>query len=182
MDGIDPPEKTKVQYKVCHAAPICLDVFHAKIMCIHSKLSNMSCVCVHLGFHNHHVSIGMCHESLDIPHQCVANEVSKTPTTKNSSIVIIANKYSLEYHILKSPHLREKNHLHGPYLELVMDKFSTLVSLNYRNFIVGLKRYICSGMGSLDNIMALKNQIGSNMCMIVNFQSNPKMMSLCSRC
>ena len=41
-----------------------------------------------------------------------------------------------------------------------MDKFSTLVSPNCRNFVAGSKRFICSGMGFLDSIMALKNHFG----------------------
>ena len=38
-----------------------------------------------------------------------------------------------------------------------MDKFSTLASPNYRNFVSGSKRFVCSGMGRMDSIMALKD-------------------------
>ena len=41
-----------------------------------------------------------------------------------------------------------------------MDKFSTLASPNYKNFVAGFKRFIRSGMGSLSSIMALKNHFG----------------------
>ena len=41
-----------------------------------------------------------------------------------------------------------------------MDKFSTLVSLDYRNSVAGSKSFIRSWMGSLDSIMALKNHYG----------------------
>jgi hypothetical protein len=47
MVGIDPPEKCDVQCKVCHAAPICLDVCYAKILYAHSQWSSMSRVCIH---------------------------------------------------------------------------------------------------------------------------------------
>jgi hypothetical protein len=47
MVGIDVPEKCDVQCKVCHAAPICLDVCYAKIIYAHSQLSSMSRVCIH---------------------------------------------------------------------------------------------------------------------------------------
>ena len=51
----------------------------------------MSCACIHLVVHNHHASIGVCHESLDIVSKCVANEVSKTQIAKNSVIVMVAS-------------------------------------------------------------------------------------------
>ena len=92
MVGTDPPEKSKVQCKVCHTAPICLDVCYAKIIYVHSQSSNMSRVCIHLGVHNHPVSSEVCRESLHMAYQCVANEVAKTPTANNSAIVMAASK------------------------------------------------------------------------------------------
>src|ERR1700737_4501330 len=71
-----------------------------------------------------------------------------------------ASKQFLANHILKSPLLGEKNHLHGASLEVVIDKFSTLASLNCTNFVAGSKRFIHSGMGSLDSTMALINHSG----------------------
>jgi hypothetical protein len=41
-----------------------------------------------------------------------------------------------------------------------MDKFNTLASLNCRNFVSGSKRFVCSGMGTIDSIMALKDRSG----------------------
>jgi hypothetical protein len=63
------------------------------------------------------------------------NEVLKTPTTKNSAIVMAASKQFLADYLLKSPTNVEGHHLVGSFLEVVMDKFSTLVSLNCRNFV-----------------------------------------------
>ena len=60
----------------------------------------MSCACIHLGVHNHHVFTGVCRESLDVAFQCVANEVSKTPIAKNSAIVMDASKQFLFDYIL----------------------------------------------------------------------------------
>ena len=91
--------------------------------------------------HDHLVSTGVCHESLDMAFQCVAKEVSKTPTAKNSMILVVTSKQFLVDYILKSPLPREKNQLHSPSLEMVMDKFSTLA---YKNFMVGSKRFIQS--------------------------------------
>lgn len=47
---------------------------------------------VFLGVHYHHVSPRVCHESLDINYQYVANEVVKTLNVKNWAIVMAANK------------------------------------------------------------------------------------------
>ena len=105
MVDTEPPKKSKVQCKVCHAAPICLDVCYAKIIYVHSQSSSMSHVCIHLGVHNHPVSTGVCCESLDMAYQCVADEVAKTPTAKNSAIVMAASKQFLAYYLLKSPFL-----------------------------------------------------------------------------
>ena len=92
MIDTNPLEKYEVQCKVCHAAPICLGVCHAKIIYLHSQSSNMSYVCIHLGVHNHLLSIGVCRDSLDMAYQCVANEVAKTLIAKNSTIVMAASK------------------------------------------------------------------------------------------
>ena len=92
MVGTNPLEKSKVPCKVCDVASICLDVCYAKIIYVHLQSSNTSCVCIHLGVHNHLVSSGVCCESLDMAYQCVAIEVAKTPTAKNSAIVMAAGK------------------------------------------------------------------------------------------
>ena len=41
-----------------------------------------------------------------------------------------------------------------------MDKFSILASPNCRMFVVGSKRFIRSGMGSMDSIMAFTDHVG----------------------
>ena len=41
-----------------------------------------------------------------------------------------------------------------------MDKFSILTSPNCRNFVSGSKRFVHSGMGTMDSIMALKDHLG----------------------
>jgi hypothetical protein len=79
-------------------------------------------------------------------YQCVANEVIKTPTAKNSAIVLAASKQFLADYLLKSPANVEDHHLVGSSLEVVMDKFSVLASPNCRNFVSGSKRFLRSGM------------------------------------
>ena len=41
-----------------------------------------------------------------------------------------------------------------------MDKFSVLASPNCRNFVLGSKHFIRSGMSTMDSIMALKDHSG----------------------
>lgn len=87
----------------------------------------------------------------------MANEVFKTLIAKNLTIVMLANEQFLAYYIFTSPLQGEKTHLRGASLEVVLDKFSTLVSPNCKNFMVRSKRLIRSGMSSMDSIMALKD-------------------------
>ena len=56
----------------------------------------MSIACIHHGVHEHHVSNGTCRESLDMVYQCVVNEVMRTPTAKNSTIVLVSEKISIK--------------------------------------------------------------------------------------
>ena len=65
----------------------------------------------------------------------------------NFANVMVASKQFLVDYILKSPLPGEKNHLHGASIENVMDKFSTLASPTYKNFVAGAKHFIRSEMG-----------------------------------
>lgn len=49
------------------------------------------------------------------------------------------------------------HHMLGLSLEVVMDKFSILAFLNYRNFVYGLKHFVHSGTGTMDSIIAFKD-------------------------
>jgi hypothetical protein len=112
---------------------------------------------IHLSVHDHPLANGTCRESLDMTYQCVANEVLKTPTTKNSAIVMAANKQLLANYFFKSPANVEGHHLVGSSLEVVIDKSNTLASPNCRNFVSGSKHFLRSGMRTMDSIMALKD-------------------------
>jgi hypothetical protein len=152
-----PSTRSTVECKVCRFTPVCIALCHARIIYIHSTSVGMSRACTHLGVHDHPVANGTCRESLDMVYQCVANEVLKTPTTKNSAILMAASKQFLADYLLKSLANVEGHHLVGSSLEVVMDKFSTLASSNYRNFVSGSKHFLRSGMGTMDSIMALKD-------------------------
>ena len=119
---------------------VCIVLCHARILYIHSTSIEMLRACFHLGTHDHPISNGICRESLDMAYQCLANNVLKTPTAINSAIV-----------------LGKGHHLIGSSLEVVMDKFSIFASPNFCNFVSGSKRFVRTGMGTMDSIMALKD-------------------------
>jgi hypothetical protein len=154
------PEKSRLECKVCRLTSVCIALCHARILYVHSTSPKMSRACIHLGVHEHHVSNGTCRESLDMAYQCVANEVIKIPTAKNSAIVMAASKQFLADYLLKSPSNGEGHHLVGESLEVLMNKFSTLASPNFRNFVSGSKRFVRSEMGTMNSIMALKDHSG----------------------
>jgi enoyl-[acyl-carrier-protein] reductase (NADH) len=130
---------------------------HTRITYIHSTYVGMSRVCIHLGVHDHHVSNGTYRESLDMTYQCVANEVLKTPTAKNSAIVMAVSKQFLADYLLKSFANVKGHHLVGSSLEVVMDKFNILASSSCYNFVSRSKRFLRSEMRTMNSILALKD-------------------------
>ena len=120
------PNGSRVQCKVCHSPPICFNICHAKTIYVHSTSFYMFHAYIYIHVHDYHESIEVCRESLDMISQCVANEVFKNPTIKNSTIVMATNKQLIS----SSP--------------------------NYWNFVVGSNWFIQSGGDSMDNIMVLK--------------------------
>ena len=151
------PTRSTFEYKVCRSRRVCIALYYARIIYVHSTFIEMSRFCIHLGMHDHLVSNGICHESLVIAYQCVANKVLKTPTATNSTTVLGASKIFLADYLLKSPTVGEGHQLVGSSLEMVMDKFSLLASPNCCNFVSGSKRFVRSGMETMDSIMALKD-------------------------
>ena len=154
------PKKSRLECKVRRSTPACIALCHAHIIYVHSTSQVMSKACIHLGVYEHPVSNGTCRELLDMAYQCVANEVMKTFTAKNFTIVMAMRKRFLADYLLKSPSNGEGHHLVGSSLEIVMDKFSTLAFLNCRNFVSGSKRFVRSRMGTMGSIMAPKDHSG----------------------
>jgi ATP-dependent protease Clp ATPase subunit len=62
----------------------------------------MTRVCIHLGMYNHPISDSICQETLDIISGLIAQEVSKTPTAKNSAITMAASKEFLDKYLIHS--------------------------------------------------------------------------------
>ena len=134
---------------------------HARIIYVHSTSSKISRICIYLGMHDHFLSNGTCRESLDIAYQCIVNEVINTPIANNSAIVMAASKRFIADYLLKFPSNGEGHHLAGSTLEVVMNKLSNFISPNCRNFVSCSKRFVRSGMGTMDiSIMALKDHSG----------------------
>jgi hypothetical protein len=103
--------------------------------------------------YNHPVSHGICQETLDTISGLIAQEVSKTPTTKNSAIAMATSKEFLDKYLIHSGP-GPKKMLRGQELEDVLDKFEHLSSPNLRNMIS-----LCRSdgkKGAYNSIMAMK--------------------------
>ena len=94
--------KSKLECKVCCSTSLCIALCHDQIIYVHYGSPKMLRACINLGMYEHHVSNDTCCESLDMAYQCVATEVMKTSTTKNSNIVMAANKHLLAKYLLKT--------------------------------------------------------------------------------
>jgi hypothetical protein len=68
-----------------------------------------------------------------------------------------ASKYFLLDYLLKKSSPGEKHYLQGVSLENVMDRFATLSPSNCRNFVVEARRFVCSGMNTINSIVALND-------------------------
>jgi hypothetical protein len=147
-----PPPDSILVCNVYKVPPTCVNFCNARIYYVLSK-SDMTRACIHLGMHNHLVSDGVCQETIDTISSLVAQEVSKTPTAKNSTIAMVASKEFLDKYFIHNG-LGPKKMLRGQELEDVLDKFEQLSSPNLRNTISlcrsGNKR------GAYDSIMAMK--------------------------
>ena len=76
------PARSTFECKVCRSPPVCIVWCHARILYVHSTSSEMSRACIHLGMHDHHISNGICRESLDMAYLV------------GSSLEVVMNKYN----------------------------------------------------------------------------------------
>ena len=153
-------EKLRLECKVCYLMRMCIVFCHVHLIYVHSTFPGMSRACTHLSVHEDHVLNDTWCQSLDMTYQCVANKVMKIPTAINFAIIMAASKKFLADYLLKFPSNGEEHHLAHSSLEVVMDKFTIIASPNCRNFISGSKCLVVNEMGTLDNIMALKDHLG----------------------
>jgi hypothetical protein len=98
LGHLPPPDPTLV-CKVCKVAPICVNFYPGRIYYVLGK-GDMSRACIHLGMHKHPVSYGICRETLDTISTLIAQEVSKTPTAKNSAIAMAASKEFFDKYLI----------------------------------------------------------------------------------
>lgn len=113
----------------------------------------MSRVAFHLGHHIHPMSNGVSMEILDHVYGSVAKEVQRTPSAKTSAIIMAASKTFISDYLFRNT----PRHLKGASLDTVINRFVTLSKPNACNMITGAKKYIKSGMGLIDSIIALKD-------------------------
>jgi hypothetical protein len=90
-----PPPDSILVCKVCKVAPICVNFCHGCIYYVLGK-GDMSRACIH----NHPVSDGICRETLDTISGLIAQDVSKTPTAKNSAIAMATSKEFLDKYLI----------------------------------------------------------------------------------
>jgi hypothetical protein len=150
--GLLPPSDSTLVCKVCKVPPICVNFCPGRIYYVLGK-GDMSRACIHLGMHNHPVSDDICRETVDTISGLIAQEVSKTPTAKNSAIATAASKEFLDKYLIHTGP-GPKKMLRGQELEDVLDKFEHLSSPNLQNTI---SFYRSGGKrGAYDSIMAMK--------------------------
>ena len=53
--GIVAPKKSKLECKICRSTPVCMALYHARIIYVHSTSFEMARACIHLGVHEHHM-------------------------------------------------------------------------------------------------------------------------------
>jgi hypothetical protein len=103
--------------------------------------------------HNHLVPDNIYQETLDTISGLIAQEMSKTPTDKNSAIAMAASKEFLDKYLIHSGP-GPKKMLWGQELEDGLDKFEHLSSPNLQN-TKSLSRSD-GKRGEYDSIMAMK--------------------------
>ena len=148
------PTTSSLVCKICKLPPTCINTCPCRIYYILGKRLTMTRACIHFGNHEHPVSDGMCRETIDQIHTLIGEEVSKTPTAKNSAIALAASKEFLSTFLLQTDH-NTPTPLRGPDLNVVMDKFKLLSSPNVRSIISSFRLH-SGNKGYIDKILELK--------------------------
>lgn len=112
-------------------------------------------------------------------YQFVANEVMKTPTTKNYAIVCGSMQNSLANYLLKSPTISKDHHIVVSLLEVVMEKIYYTLPPNCQIFVIGSKLFVRSSMWTMENIMALKDHSAYKFVNGSRFHGQSKRQGFC---
>ncbi len=129
-------------------------IYDAKIYCVVHKLLNMTTVCIHFGLHNHLVSSGDCHESIEITKELVRHELEKNPWATTLAIALVTSKTFLSHELFvfsETPKMK----LQGANFHGLMGRFSTFSSPNIKNLVSSFW-HGNSRHSPLDNILELK--------------------------
>ncbi len=118
------------------------------------KLLNMTRACIHFGLHNHLVSSGDCHESIEITKELVRHELEKNPCATTLAIALVTSKTYLSHELFvfsETPKMK----LQGANFHGLMDRFFTFSSPNIKNLVSSFW-HGNSRHSPLDNILELK--------------------------
>ncbi len=97
-----PPPHSIIVYTFCKTPPLCVSICDAKIYYVVHKLPNMTKICIHFDSHNHHVSSGNCHESIEITKELVRQKVEKNSSAATSIIALATSKKIMNHDLFVS--------------------------------------------------------------------------------
>jgi hypothetical protein len=114
----------------------------------------MTRACIHFGLHNHLVSSGDYHESIEITKELARHELEKNPCVTTLAIALVTSKTFLSHELFvfsETPTMK----LQGANFHGLMDRFSTFFSPNIKNLVSSFW-HGNSKHSPLDNILELK--------------------------
>ena len=150
--GTNPPLDSTLVCSICKVPPTCIAFCNAKIYYVVAK-DHMTRACVHLGSHDHPVKVGDYRDSIEQTKSLISDQVERTPTATNSSIVLEASKELLGP-LLLARDGEEQKPLELTDLLPLFDKCKHLTSPNVRNSVTSF-RYL-RRFGVMDSITRLR--------------------------
>lgn len=140
------PKVYMLECKACHSIKVCITTSIIASVCPFHFTGDVMCL----------LSLGCarspCIKMVHIVNRwmllIVCCKRSENTNAKNFGIVVATTKHFLADWLLKTLSNGDNHHLHEAFLEIDMERFTTLASPNNINFVLGLKRFVCSGMGT----------------------------------
>ena len=149
--GMHPPKGSTLICNICKSPPSYLAICPAKIYYILGK-DYMTRVCVHLGSHRHLVKVGIYRDAMERTRSLLGEQVERTPTATNSSIVLQASK-ELIGELLLRPEGAPQKSLEFHELIPVLDQYKHMSSPSIQNQVTSF-RYM-RRFGVMDSITEL---------------------------
>ena len=150
--GMHPPKGSTLVYNICKSPPSCLVICPAKIYYVLGK-DYMTRACLHLGSHRHPVKVGIYRDAMERTRSLLGEQVERTPTATNSSIVLEASK-ELIGELLLRPEGAPQKSLEFHELIPVLDQCKHMSSPSIRNQVTSF-RYM-RRFRVMDNITKLR--------------------------